>query len=160
MWQCGLWPLRLWVSCRPRSLLGGVMSTCLPHCCGWCTSSISCFRKSSRMRCFLYYPFLWGGMLFHAHLSLAFFFWSFAFLGSAFLVVSFFPVGFGLVFLTVVPQHSFFNELISTIMAMIFSCSSVGLPQVFSSSRSQASYLFSAWTMRSSAMKVAQPSSH
>ena len=98
-----------------------------------------------------------GGLLFHALLSMAFFFWSFVFLGSAFLVACFLPVAFGLVFLMAVPRCSFFNELISAVMATIFSCSSVGLPQVFSSSRSQASYLFSAHTMRSSAMKVALP---
>ena len=70
----------------------------------------------------------------------------------------FLAVGYSLVFLTAVPRHSFFNELIAAVMATIFYCSSVGLPQVFSSSRSRASYLFSGRAMRSSAMKVPLPS--
>ena len=102
-----------------------------------------------------------GGLFFHAHLSCDFFlvvafvfFCSFIFLAAGFL--SFVAV---LLDLSAVPFHSFFNELISAVMATIFSCSSVGLPQVFSSSRSRASYLFSAQTMRSSAVYVALPSS-
>ena len=95
-----------------------------------------------------------GGLLFHAHLSCDFFFavsfvffCSFVFLAAGFL--SFVAV---LLALSAAPLHSFFNELISAIMATIFSCSSVGLPHVLSSSRSRASYLFSARTIRSSAV--------
>ena len=101
-----------------------------------------------------------GGLLFHAHLSTAFFFLSVGFLGVTFLGACFLPVCFGLLVLMVVPRHSFFKELISVLIAMILSCSSVGLPQVFSSSRRHASYLFSAQTIRSSAMKVVLLLSH
>ena len=97
---------------------------------------------------------LLGGLFFHAHLSCDFFFVvSFVFFCSfVFLATGFFSFVAVLLDLLAIPLHSFFNELISAVMATIFSCSSVGLPQVFSSSRSQASYLFSARTMRSSAV--------
>ena len=49
---------------------------------------------------------------------------------------------------------------ISALIAMVFFCSSVGLPQAFPLSRRRASYFFSARTIRSSAMNVALPSSH
>ena len=101
-----------------------------------------------------------GGLLLHTHLSLAFFFLSAGFLGASFLAACFLPVCFGLLVLLGVPRCSFFKELISTLITTIFYCSSVGLPHTFSSSRSHALYLFSAWTMRSSAVKVAHPSSH
>ena len=95
-----------------------------------------------------------GGLFFHAHLSCDFFFVvSFVFFCSfVFLATGFFSFVAVLLDLLAIPLHSFFNELISAVMATIVSCSSVGLPQVFSSSRSQASYLFSARTMRSSAV--------
>ena len=102
-----------------------------------------------------------GGLFFHAHLSCDFFFvasfvffWSFIFLAAGFF--SFVAV---LLFFSAVLRRSFFKELISAVMATIFSCSSVGFPHVFSLSRSRASYLFSARTMRSSAVYVALPSS-
>ena len=101
-----------------------------------------------------------GGLFFHAHLLLAFFFWSFIFFGGTFLVASFLPIVLGLLVLLAVPRCSFFKELLSAVIATIFSCSSVGLPQVFSLSNSHASYLFSTWIMRSSAVNVALPSSH
>ena len=101
-----------------------------------------------------------GGFPFHAHLSLAFFFCSLVFLAGAFLAACFLPAGLSLFFLLVVPCRSFFYELISAVMATIFSCSSVGLPHAFSSSKSLASYLFSVLTIRSSAVNVARPSSH
>ena len=101
-----------------------------------------------------------GGLLLHAHLSTAFFFLSVSFLGDAFLGACFLPVCFGWFVLMVVPQHYFLRVLISALITMIFSCSSVGLPQVFSSSRRHASYLFLAQTIRSSTMKVVLPSSH
>ena len=95
-----------------------------------------------------------GGLFFHAHLSVVFFFEdsfiffrSFVFLAAGFL--SFVAV---LLALSAIPWRSIFNELISAIMATIFSCSSVGFARVFSSSKSLASYLFSAQTMRSSAV--------
>ena len=101
-----------------------------------------------------------GGLFFHAHLSVAFFFWeSFVFFCSfVFLAAGFLPVAVDLFVLSAAPRHSFFNELISAIMATIFSCSSVGFPHVFSSSKSRALYLFSVRTMRSSAVYVALPS--
>ena len=100
-------------------------------------------------------------LFFHAHLSDDFFFWvSFAFFCSlVFLAAGFFSFVAVLFALSATPFLSFFNELISAVMAMIFSCSSVSLPHVFSSSRSRASYLFSARTMRSSTIYVALPSS-
>ena len=54
----------------------------------------------------------------------------------------------------------FLSELISAVIATIFYWSAVGLPHVFSSSRSRALYLFLARTIRSSAENVALPSSH
>ena len=90
-----------------------------------------------------------GGFPFHAHLSLAFFFCSLVFLAGAFLAACFLPAGFSLSFLVAVPHRSFFKEFISAIMVTTFSCSSVGLPHAFSSSRSLASYLFSVQTIRS-----------
>ena len=83
-----------------------------------------------------------------------------SFLGRRFLGGLFLAGWFALSFLVAVPRHSFFKEFISAIMATIFSCSSVGLPHAFSSSNSLASYLFPAWTIRSSAVKVAHPSPH
>ena len=101
-----------------------------------------------------------GGFPFQAHLLLVFFFCSFVFLVGAFLAAYFLPAGFSLFFLVAVLCRSFFKEFISAVMVAIFSCSSVGLPHEFSSSNSLASYLFSARTIRSSAVKVACPSSH
>ena len=105
-------------------------------------------------------PFSLGGLFFHAHLSCDFFFAvSFVFFCSfVFLAVGFLSFVAVLLALSATPLHSFFNELISAVMATIFSCSSVGLTHVFSSSRSRASHLFSARTMRSSAVYVALPS--
>ena len=102
-----------------------------------------------------------GALFFHAHLSDDFFFCvSFAFFCSlVFFAAGFFSFVAVLFALSATPFLSFFNELISAVMATIFSCSSVSLPHVFSSSRSRASYLFSAHTMRSSAVYVALPSS-
>ena len=85
-----------------------------------------------------------GGFPFHAHLSPAFFFCSLVFLAGAFLAACFLPAGFSFFVLEVAPCRSFFKELISAVIATIFSCSSVGLPHAFSSSKSLASYLFSA----------------
>ena len=101
-----------------------------------------------------------GGFPFHAHLSLAFFFLSFVFLVGVFFVAGFLLAVFSLSFLVAVPRHSFFSELISAVIATIFSCSSMGLPHAFSSSKSRASYLFSVRTIRSFAVKVARLSSH
>ena len=74
-----------------------------------------------------------GGLFFHAHLSVDFFFvesfiffWSFIFLAADF--CSFVAV---LLFLSTVPRHFFFKELISAVMATIISCSSVGFPMCF-----------------------------
>ena len=101
-----------------------------------------------------------GGGFFHVHFSLAFCFLTTGFLGATFLAACFLPVCFSLLVLLGVLQHSFLKELISMLIVTNFSCSSVGLPHAFSSLRSRASYLFLAWIMRSSAVKVAQLSSH
>ena len=100
-----------------------------------------------------------GGLFFHAHLSVVLFFRdSFIFFSTfIFLAAGFFSFDADLLVLSAVPRHSFFNELISAVMAMIFSCSSVGFPHVFSLSKSRALYLFSAQTMRSSTATETYP---
>ena len=62
-----------------------------------------------------------GGLPFHTHFSFVFFFCSFIFLGCAFFVACVLPVIFCFAGLLVVPQCSFFKELILVVMAMIFS---------------------------------------
>ena len=62
-----------------------------------------------------------GSLPFHAQFFLVFFFCSFIFLGSAFLVDCALLVGFSLAFLVVIPQRSFFKELTSAVTATIFS---------------------------------------
>ena len=155
---CRRWRCLLWLSCPQtlcplRSLLGAEASTYLPHYCCWGTRSISCPRRTSRMRCPPCCRSL-GGLFFHPHLSGVFFFGvSFVFYCSfVFLAAGFFSFIVDLLVLSTTPQQSLFHELITAAMATIFSCSLVGLPHVFSSSRSRASYLFSVQSMRSSAM--------
>ena len=63
-WQCVLWPLCLLLPCQPRSLLGGEGSTCLPHCCGWGTRSISCSQRTLGMRYLLCCHYPWGACFF------------------------------------------------------------------------------------------------
>ena len=95
-----------------------------------------------------------GGLFFHSHLSVAFFFGeSFIFFCFfIFLAAGFFSFVVDLLVLSAAPQCSIFNELISAVMATIFSCSSEDFPHVFSSSKSRTLYLFLAQTIRSSAV--------
>ena len=138
----------------PRfTVIGGDVKVHIPAPLLWFLTPIIflAFETFSRKHCFSLLSVLFGRFPFHA----PFYHWSFPSVLFVFSAGVFFAAGFSssslsfLSFFVVVPCRSFFSELISAVIATIFSCSSVGVPPRNSlHPRAWPRILFSARTIR------------